>query len=66
MTLAGVKTKIACSKDVSALTDIRRLLKNEFAFDGYMEDGKEDRDMGMSCRYNLCFAIGNTMCKLRL
>lgn len=28
------------------LTKIRQLLKNEFAFDGYMNHGQEDLDMG--------------------
>lgn len=28
------------------LTQIRQLLKNEFAFDGYMNHGQEDVEMG--------------------
>lgn len=28
------------------LTKIRQLLKNEFAFDGYMNQSQEDLDMG--------------------
>ena len=47
---AGSRTKDTGKKPhhhkLLMLTQIRQLLKNEFAFDGYMNHGQEDVEMG--------------------
>ena len=48
--LVGAKVKDPSKKPhhhkLLMLTQIRQLLKNEFAYDGYMNHGQEDVEMG--------------------
>lgn len=41
-----VAVRLNDNRELLTLTNIRQLLKNEFAFDGYMTHGQEDVAMG--------------------